>query len=188
MYNGTELVHLMISIVTISLAFALPFNINLFPTMLLTVGIAFAVHETAHKAVANAFGCVTVYKAWLWGLGLALAFAIATAGRFIFAAPGAVYIFKDYLTKRENGLISIAGAFSNFLLGLAFLYLIFLPTGSNIGLWGFRINMFIALFNMIPFPPLDGQKVFSWNIMVWGLFFITLIYFNFIFPGALLGF
>jgi len=177
MYNTTELIHLMISIVTISLAFALPFNINLFPLLLLTVGTAFAVHETAHKAVANAFGCVTMYKAWLWGLALAVLFAMASGGRFIFAAPGAVYIFKDNLTRREDGLISIAGPFSNLLLGLAFLYLVF-PISTSIGFLGFQISMFIGIFNMIPVPPLDGIKVFSWNIFAWGGLFFALLYFN----------
>jgi Zn-dependent protease len=36
---------------------------------------------------------------------------------------------------------------------------------------GFRINAILAIFNMLPFGPLDGAKVLAWN----GLFFGVVI-------------
>jgi len=35
------------------------------------------------------------------------------------------------------------------------------------GLIGFSVNMNLALFNMIPIPPLDGSKVIAWDWRVW---------------------
>ena len=31
------------------------------------------------------------------------------------------------------------------------------------------INVFLALFNLIPFGPFDGLKIFRWKKEVWGL-------------------
>jgi Zn-dependent protease len=32
---------------------------------------------------------------------------------------------------------------------------------------GARINTWLALFNLIPFGPLDGAKIMSWDKKVW---------------------
>lgn len=182
-FEKTELVHLAISVLTITAAFyilltKLGSDIAL-STVFLTVGIAFASHEFTHKAVAQKFGCVAVYRTWFSGLILALAFAVLTP--FVFAAPGAVYIKKKYLSMRENGLISISGPLTNLALAFVFFW-IFLNTGfSSIGFWGFRINIFLAFFNMVPFPPLDGYKVVKWSPVVWGVVFFSLVYLNFFF-------
>jgi Zn-dependent protease len=29
------------------------------------------------------------------------------------------------------------------------------------------VNAFLAVFNLIPFYPLDGEKVNSWNPLLW---------------------
>jgi Zn-dependent protease len=34
---------------------------------------------------------------------------------------------------------------------------------------GARLNLWLAAFNLLPFPPLDGFKVFSWKPAVWAL-------------------
>ncbi len=187
-FEKTELIHLAISVFTITVAFYIIFAkgpgraVGL-PLLFLTVGLGFVVHELGHKAIAQSFGYVAVYRTWLSGLILALAFAVLTP--FVFAAPGAVYIREKYMSLRENGLISISGPVMNILLGLGFLW-VYLYTGlSAIGLWGFRINFFLAFFNMLPFPPLDGYDVFNWSSVTWGIVFVFLVYFNFFFLGAL---
>ena len=32
---------------------------------------------------------------------------------------------------------------------------------------GFHINSFLALFNLLPIPMLDGSKVMKWNLPLW---------------------
>jgi Zn-dependent protease len=40
-------------------------------------------------------------------------------------------------------------------------------TWSLIGSFGFQINLWLAAFNLIPFPPLDGVKILRWNKLAW---------------------
>ncbi|MFC2174704.1 site-2 protease family protein [archaeon] len=180
--ENQELMHILISWVTLSLAFSmasvyshglLPALTTSFPIILLTLGTGFVFHEMGHRWVAKKFGCIAFFRMWWQGLALALAMAIMTGGRLIFAAPGAVMIGGKRLTLREQGLIAVTGPLVNLSVGVGFLALSYSSTTllAVIGNWGAYINFFLAAFNLIPFPPLDGNKVLQWNPVVW---FLTL--------------
>jgi Zn-dependent protease len=99
---------------------------------------------------------------------MALLAGLATGGRILFAAPGAVVILTAFLTPRQNGLIALAGPLTNLVLAVAFLPFAYLPGWvGSVGLWGARVNSFLAFFNLLPFPPLDGSKVFLWKPAAW---------------------
>lgn len=181
--DKTEITHLLISVITITLAFTIAFKIS-FHLVLLTVGLGFAGHEMGHKIVAKRFGCLAAYRMWMPGLLLALIFAF---WGFVFAAPGAVYIYKRYLTRREDGLISMSGALFNIILGVIFAYMVFIPNLIELASIGFRVNIFLALFNLIPVPPLDGSKVLAWNPGVWAVLFMVCCIL-FFFPEVLFAF
>jgi len=154
-----------------SLAFLKIFLISLF-----TAGIGFLFHELGHKFVAQRYGCVAEFRAFDNMLYLAVGLAVAVG--FIFAAPGAVMI-SGMVTRKENGIISVAGPLVNYVLGMIFLGLTFaFPNLSYIFSVGFSINMWLGLFNMIPFGNFDGIKIMAWNRYVWiamaafGAFFV----------------
>lgn len=179
-----EITEITISVLALSVAVTLAYNglgifsdlkafFIMFILFLTTVGTGFIIHEMAHKVSAMHFGAYARFKMWVNGLLLMLATSFFG---FIFAAPGAVYIYSNTITKRENGLVSLAGPAVNIAISLFFIgFNVFFPTTvSGITVWilGARINAFLALFNMIPFPPLDGSKVMAWNWIVWLLFTI----------------
>ena len=96
--------------------------------------------------------------------------ALATFG-FVFAAPGAVMIVGR-VTRKENGIISVAGPITNFVLaGIFYLLLLMFGLGGEVLTTflytGFKINAWLGLFNLIPILNLDGRKVFEWNIPIW---------------------
>lgn len=130
-----------------------------------TAGIGFLFHELAHKFTAQHYGCAAEFRAFDQMLYLALGMAILIG--FIFAAPGAVMI-SGMITRKENGIISVAGPLTNYALALIFMGLGFLfPAIGQLTAIGFQINLWLGLFNMIPFGNFDGIKIFHWNILVW---------------------
>tara|TARA_Y100000310_G_C20650620_1_gene799220 strand:+ start:979 stop:1635 length:657 start_codon:yes stop_codon:yes gene_type:complete len=163
-YSGASLVRGNFSTL-FSVNFLVMFVISLF-----TAGIGFLLHELAHKFVAQKYGCVAEFRAFDQMLYIAVGLALFVG--FIFAAPGAVMI-SGMVTRKENGVISLAGPLTNYVLGIGFfLMMIFLPTSSIlsfIGGIGFFINMWLGLFNLIPFGNFDGIKIFRWQPIIWGL-------------------
>ena len=145
---------------------------------LLTAGVAFLLHELAHKIAAVNYGQPAEFRADYSMLFLAI--MSATLG-FIFAAPGAVHHYGNP-TKREHGHIAIAGPAINLVLAAVFLPVYFGGIGLNLGLLillgqlGIIVNLFLAAFNLVPFGPLDGKTVIAWSKPVWGgTFFLSAV-------------
>lgn len=199
-----EIKDLVISALVISLAFAMMFSDGIFGLFdaplriipgfilaLVTVSLSFIFHELGHRAVARFFGLYAEYKKWDRGLKLALIFSLFG---FVFAAPGAVYIHaksdlwgrSKKIGRKVNGLISSAGPTINIIMALVFIILgVLFPFLNSISLFGFTlsfisygvsINSWLALFNTIPFGPLDGGKILAWKKEVWiGLLITSII-------------
>jgi Zn-dependent protease len=172
-FTKTEVEHLIKSWLLISSIFAIALTIGQIATIfslklisnflisLVTVGIGFVAHEMAHKILAQKNRCHAEYRAdfkMLFG-----SFILALLG-FIFIAPGAV-IIKGYITRKQNGIISLVGPIANFLVALLFIPLIILgnPLFVSIAYFGFKVNTWLGIFNLIPFGNLDGRKVLAWD-------------------------
>ncbi len=149
---------------------------------MVAVGTGFILHELAHRAIAIRFGAKARYVAWPTGLVFALLLALVTG--FVFAAPGAVYIFGKNINRKQNGIISLAGPATNILIAIIFLAATFLLGNSLFGLIASvaaSINLWLATFNLIPIFPLDGSKVFAWQPIVWAAIFFPLVAIVFLF-------
>ena len=156
--------------IAISTAFAIAFSGSMlsagfyskFIMASLTVGAGFLLHELGHKIVAQRYGCFAEFRSF--DAMLLLAIAMSFLG-FIFAAPGAVMI-SGRVSKERNGKISAAGPIVNLVLASLFLALLFSPLPHYfkfLSYYGFLINSWLALFNMVPFWLFDGYKIFKWN-------------------------
>lgn len=155
------------------LAFALGGIAGFLPA-LAVVALVFLSHEVVgHKLVAQRYGCFAEYRMWPTGLLLAL---VTSLFGFIFAAPGAVYISPVtkrefaftvvHLTRREHGLIAVAGPAVNVGLGIGLLAASLVwPVGLLVV--AARFSAFLAIFNLMPVPPLDGSKVMAWSKAAW---------------------
>jgi Zn-dependent protease len=194
----TELIDLLLSLVALTIAFAIlgerhvP-SAEVFLISSVGTGSGFLLHELSHKFVAQRYGYWAEYRANR--VGLLLIIFMAFLG-FIFAAPGAVMIHKapfayaspenayvaaphlgqaDAEAERKEELwISLAGPLMNIVLAVLFFILIVSGSIQN-GLWmsaasfALFINLILAAFNLLPFGPLDGAKVWRSSHAVWAI-------------------
>jgi len=176
--HWTELSHILVSVFTISLAFTMVFANTTevaafgetFIGVVFTVGLGFILHELAHRFVARRYGAHATYRAWTVGLILAV---VSSMFGFVFAAPGAVYIYGKRLSHAQDGRIALAGAAANLALALAFILGGSLFVGAkDLFAMGAHVNLFLGLFNLIPMFPMDGAKVYTWSRSVWALSFL----------------
>lgn len=130
----------------------------------LAVATGFLLHELAHKFLAQRYGCWAEFRANYQGLLFAL--MISFVG-FLFAAPGAVVI-SGSVGLRQSGRLSLAGPATNLTIASAMLPFVLLRPEEP-ALFGsavtavYFVNAFLAIFNLIPVPPLDGSKVWAWS-------------------------
>ncbi|GAB7015100.1 zinc metalloprotease [Methanogenium cariaci] len=151
----------------------------IFVISVITVGAAFILHEMAHKFTAMKFGYYAAFRKdnGMLLMGVALAALVGV----VFAAPGATVIYgqpgRD-MSKKENGIISVAGPVVNLCLGVLFFAIIvagfavqMLPV-IIIGTMGLSVNGMIAFFNMLPISVLDGKKVLAWNPVIFAILIV----------------
>ncbi|MBR4685394.1 MAG: site-2 protease family protein [Candidatus Methanomethylophilaceae archaeon] len=142
--------------------------IVLFLFCLVLVVVSFLFHEFGHKFMAQKFGLWSEYRMWPAGLGITL---VTSLLGFLFASPGAVVIMGN-MDKEMNGKVSIAGPIVNIVLCVIGIVVFSLTTNTLTYIFFFmlaNINAILALFNLIPIPPLDGSKIFAWNKVIWGI-------------------
>jgi Zn-dependent protease len=177
-FTNEEIRDIAVSIVVVALIFTVYIsefrNFMGFIASLIIVFFSFFLHEMGHKFAARKLGCVATYKIWPIGLLIGLIsifFGFIGAG-IVFVAVGTVEImpysfgrwgFKVVkLTQRELGLISLAGV------GLNILFAVFFKLFPGMIFENLSyFNGLFAIFNLIPFPPLDGSKIFMWKEWFW---------------------
>jgi Zn-dependent protease len=166
--SKTELLHLTIATLLVT-AVGLSLNgYRHFSWQFLAIFIsAFLVHELAHKFLAQYYGSWAEFRAQMSGL-LITAISALPIMPFKFIAPGAVMVGLS--DGKKFGRVALIGPVTNLVMGFSFLLLsLFYNSYSPYFTIGASFNGWIAMFNLIPLGVLDGQKIFDWNKLVWGI-------------------
>ncbi|MCI4358420.1 MAG: hypothetical protein L3J95_03040 [Thermoplasmata archaeon] len=185
--SRTELVHLVLATLVLAVDFALlrstfsragllavpdPSAVPMFlPFGLAAALTGFVVHEMAHKVAAQRRGFWAEFRMSPVGLLLSL-FMSAIVG-VVFAAPGATMV-GGMGDVREWGRTSLAGPAVNLVEAAVFLGAAVATASMDVGVAWVEtllilayLNSFWATFNLLPFGPLDGRKVWRWSRGVW---------------------
>jgi Zn-dependent protease len=201
--SRTELIHISIAFVVLSVDFTIlisSWGQDLYTGVLRTsfslyeilFGVlagfsGFLAHELAHKVSAERSGYWAEFRMSPFGLLLSL---ITSVLGFLWAAPGATVIggMQDI---RAWGRTSLAGPAMNLGEGA-----ILVAAAGGVDLLGYGtlgsllalvalINAYFAAFNLLPFGPLDGRKVWTWSKGVWAASFAIAVAFGIVMAIAL---
>ncbi|WP_226669174.1 site-2 protease family protein [Metabacillus litoralis] len=157
----------------------LAFPLDYIPYVVITLIVAFTLHEFAHAFVAYKFGDPTAQRqgrltlsplAHLDPFGTILIFI---AG-FGWAKPVPVNRFFFKRPRLAGVLVSVAGPLSNLLLAFLGMVIVNILVATGImsvlpvnyadqldlffGIF-ISLNVMLFLFNLLPFPPLDGYRI-----------------------------
>ena len=155
--------------------------------IVVVVILSLSLHEVAHGWVALKRGDTTardlgrltlnpvVHIDPVMTILVPVVLLIATSGNFVFggAKPVPVNFYNLRHPHRDMALVALAGPISNFLIAIL-LVAVWKVTSEELGIWtenslgykvlhaGVTLNLLLAIFNLVPIPPLDGSRVMTW--------------------------
>lgn len=146
-------------------------------TVIITVLVSITVHEAMHAFTAHSLGDDTAQLAGRLTLNplkhidpmltVAMPLLLALAGAPVLGAAKPVPFNPERVKYEEFGaaLVAIAGPLTNFVLAALGAAILYLFGGAmsvviiQVTLTFILVNLGFFVFNMIPFPPLDGSRV-----------------------------
>ena len=141
---------------------------------------AITLHEAAHGWIASKLGDHTARMMGrvtldptkhidpIGTIAIPLVLLISSSG-FIFGWAKPVPINFNALRNGKNGIIwvALAGPVANIVMAVCWLFIMIIAINMNIavliemGRIGILVNCVLAVFNLLPIPPLDGSRVIS---------------------------
>ena len=141
---------------------------------------AITLHEAAHGWVASKLGDHTARMMGrvtldptkhidpIGTIAIPLVLLLSSSG-FIFGWAKPVPINFNALRNGKNGMIwvALAGPGANIFMAICWLFVMIIAINMNLnvliemGRIGILVNCVLAVFNLLPIPPLDGSRVIS---------------------------
>ncbi len=149
------------------------------------VALAFFVHESAHKIYGLSIGIRTEYKLWPIGMYITLLSTLIFQGKIYIIIPGGVTFyhmviqrlghFRYGLNLLSCGLISAIGPLANLMMATLWETLAMNGIFPDFFHLMTFINLYYAVFSMLPLPNLDGITLLAASRLNYVFFFGVLV-------------
>ncbi len=164
---------------SLGLRYLLGGRLLLFAAVLFAAALGFLPHELSHRYMARRLGCFSRFVLDPMGLLLTIISAFLPIKIIV---PGYVlistHIYDPDERRHVEGLTAAAGPVANIVVAAASLSLLVIlhpPLAVSVLLYvTLYLSSWLALFNLLPVPPLDGSKIIGWRPLFW----LTLIAFS----------
>tara|TARA_Y100000310_G_scaffold89923_1_gene87090 strand:+ start:52403 stop:53161 length:759 start_codon:yes stop_codon:yes gene_type:complete len=153
--------------------------------LLVIVAVSIIFRASIQKMYALAQGYKITMKTWYVGNYIALALSLLSFGSFNLVLSGSfesAFMVKQRLgefrygfSNLENAFIGLFGMVSSILLALIFGILSFAYPENIIYSKAVNINLIMGFCNLLPFPQLDGLKMFFGSRPLYYISFIVML-------------
>ena len=155
-----------------------------FLNAILIVTLAVLFRNTIQRIAGLTLGYKIEYRMWLYGLLTGIVLIVVSNGKFWLIAPGGLLFyhmpghrlgaFRYGLNYFPMGVIAFLGPLSNLLLAIIFKWLLIYFPANILLKKAMVINIWYAVFTMLPIPPLDGSHAL-FATRYWYAFTVTII-------------
>lgn len=164
--------------------FNVMFGLRNFLNAILIITLAFLFRIAVQRVIGLSLGYKVEYRMWLYGLLTAIVLIIVSNGKLWLIVPGGLLFyhmpghrlgaFRYGLNYFPVGVIGFFGPMSNLFLAMLFKWLLVYFPGNILLHKGMVVNIWFALFTMLPIPPLDGSHAL-FATRYWYAFTATLV-------------
>lgn len=157
--------------------------INLLIALVITT-VTFFIRESARRIGALAVGYRAEYKVWFWGLLVGLVAVFLSRGYAWLLLPGGIFLhhmaghrlghFRYDLNFFGLGMVAIIAPLANIVFAIL-LKIINVYVQSDILLKAIHLNLLLAVFSILPIPPMDGSKMFFGSRLIYSFVFVFVI-------------
>jgi parallel beta-helix repeat protein len=155
-------------------------TIEIFLILSLIGGIVGVVPRAVQYFAAGKYRMKTEYRMW-WG-GIIIIFITTLIGNLfgvarVFGQPVKTKIEQEEsYERREIALVMLSGPLVSVLLSGGFLLLYMMQgTYAILAIQGLNMSLLAALVSFLPISPMEGERVFKWNKIVWVIIFVPIL-------------
>jgi len=156
-----------------------------FVKMIIIVAIAVVLHEVGHKLASLYVGMRSEYQMWPTGLLIGILFTFISNGKWYIVLPGGILLhhmaiqrlghFRYGLNYFTQGMLAVAGPMANLILATFFKTLSLFGVFPEFFDTMTFINLYYAVFTMLPLPRLDGIHLFFATRLIYVFFYGSLL-------------
>jgi hypothetical protein len=151
-------------------------KIDIFVTWTIIGAVVVIVPRAIQYIVAGKNGILADYRLW-WG-GILIILLTTVIFRNVFGQPVRTEITReDECDKKKLAIVMLAGPLVSILLSSIFLVMYLMKgTYATLGLMGLEMSLLAAVVTFIPISPMEGERVYLWNKIVWAAIFFPVLF------------